>query len=188
MLAFYGNCSAQTKVATGTPEVYIVTLNGLQVSSDGGATWTTVNDQSLTFDIASVTAGATVGNYASTSLPAGAYNRVRPTLSATFTMRGYVNYAGNTYFTTAAGVSNVAGTETDTDNMPGYANMDIIIPGYTAGQNLSTADVPAMNVSMTIVQGTSQQVTIKFDVTNKLALYDDLDLYPDTPVVTATMQ
>ena len=60
-------------------------------------TATVVGEGTMTFDIASVTAGASVGTFvATTGLPIGTtYTHIKPTMTRTFTLRGSVQIDGN---------------------------------------------------------------------------------------------
>ena len=60
-------------------------------------TATVVGEGTMTFDIASVTAGASVGTFvATTGLPIGTiFTHIKPTMTRTFTLRGSVQIDGN---------------------------------------------------------------------------------------------
>lgn len=81
--------AARPAIFTGTvvtPSVYEVTLKTVEFRQVGGS-WVTFIDGAYTFDIASATAGAAVGAFASgSSLPNGTYDTMRVTISRTFNM------------------------------------------------------------------------------------------------------
>ena len=84
--------------ATGEATEYIVTMKKVELCEDSAcATSYTIGDSSMDADIAAANAGATVGNYASTSgIPAGkTYAHLRVTLSRTFTITGTVEFSGD---------------------------------------------------------------------------------------------
>ena len=93
--------------ATGEATEYEVTMKKVELCSD--ATCTTpiiVGERDMAADIAAADAGATVGNYASTSgIPGGTYTHIRITMSRTFQITGSV-VDGSTTCTTDGGTDN----------------------------------------------------------------------------------
>lgn len=181
---------AQNPEATGTPLVYKVTVNRFRISSDGGATWTTVKDQAVQFDIASATAGAAVGNFFAGAIDPGTYNKIENRVLATFNMQGYIlNAVGTTdYYTSTTGTNGTSSTATFDVNSPpaDYGEASITVYGYTAGDNLP---VTQETVNMVVVRGQPKKVNIDFNVTNTLALYNvggTYQLMPGQPTVTVT--
>lgn len=177
-----------TPDATGTPDVYNVTMQSFEASQDNGTTWVTVANTPTTVNIASVSAGQKVGDWVSgAELPIGTYNRVRHNVSSTFVIRGYVYHSSSntTFFTTASGVGNVSGNVTNTSLMSGYGAQSIAVPdgGDCSGGRCSTEEAD----SFTITLDSSLSKRIRFDVTNRLALYEQpgptYELMPQEPVV-----
>jgi hypothetical protein len=93
--------------ATGAATEYEVTMKKVELCSDATCTTpTTVGERDMAADIAAADAGATVGNYASTSgIPSGTYTHIRITLSRTFQITGSV-VDGSTTCTTDGGTDN----------------------------------------------------------------------------------
>ena len=179
--------------AYSTPSVYKVTINRFRLSSDGGVTWITVSDSSTEFDIASVNAGAAVGNFFGGSIQPGTYNRYERTVSATFKMQGFMlNAVGvNDYYTsttTANGTNFTANF--DQNNPPAdYGEATITIFGYNQGDSLP-AEQEIVNIALQ--SGATKKVNIDFNVTNTLALYNigggAYQIMPAPPRVTVTVE
>ena len=98
--------------ATGAATEYEVTMKKVELCSDATCTTpTTVGERDMAADIAAADAGATVGNYASTSgIPSGTYTHIRITMSRTFQITGTVTSGGNACATDG-------GTDNDNDQM-----------------------------------------------------------------------
>jgi hypothetical protein len=184
---------AQAPVATGTPLIYKVTLNRFRISTDNGVTWTTIKDQAVEFDIASVTAGAAVGNFFAGAIDAGTYNALEHTVSATFKMQGYIIDAigGTDYYTstTAANGTNSTANFDVNNPPPDYGEASITVEGFNAGDNLP---VTTETVNIVIEPGINRKVNIDFDVTNTLGLYNigggAYQLMPVQPTVTVSTE
>lgn len=172
------------QVNTGTPSVYKVTMKRFAISQDG-STWFTVANTETQVDIASVSAGSKIGDWiAATDIPVGTYTQVRPTVSSTFVMQGYV-YDGttNTYYTMPSGIAYVAGNVTDISLMPNYGEQSITVPasGCPGGECTNT-ESQTFVISNTV----QQRKRIRFDVTGKLGLYTESGsyvFYPEPPTV-----
>jgi len=170
---------AASGAADGT---YTVTITKVEVSKDGGATYTTVFSGSQDINIASVSAGAVAAGLVSgTVLDVGTYDTVRVSLGATLKAKGFVNSAGSTVFTNGgtdgSAASSTNGGVTDT-------------PGSTYA--ISTYTIPAANrtsttsgLSMVVQIGKSPTVTVKFDTTGVLAVSSGV-IIPGAPSVTTT--
>lgn len=174
-----------TRVATGTPSVYKITMKRFEISQDG-STWFTVANTEIEVNIASVSAGSKVGDWITSSdIPVGTYTQVRPTVSSTFVMQGYVYYSttARTYFTTPSGISYVAGNVTDTSLMSNYGEQSIVVPasGCPGGECTNTE-----SQTFTIAKTTPVKKRIRFDVSGKLGLYSESGsyvFYPEPPTV-----
>ena len=188
LLVFVHQSYAVT-VTQATPTVYKLTMQKFEVSSDKGTTWTTLQQKNQEIDIASVNAGQVAAGYVSdAAMAVGVYNRIRVTISATFTMQGFAYYTSQntTYFTTASGISSIAGNVSNTSLMTNYGQLSITIPGQT--QLSSTFDLSSTPI--VIAQGKTQKVTVSFDVTSTLTLDDTsglVNFYPSEPTVTQTI-
>lgn len=183
-------CPSAQAVVFGTPTVYQVTVNRIEISKDSCATWVAVGSGSLTFDIASANVGAVVGNYCTNNnIEAGTYNKMRATVSRTFTVRGSIRQDtgqnnGNLMYTSAAGATNVAA------NL-GSQSVTCPTAGLPSGISLSPDGdfYCSQDVNLVINNTTaSQNFTINFNVTNCLALYPDDTFFPQPPSVTVSVQ
>lgn len=183
-------CPSVWAVVFGTPTVYQVTVNRIEISKDSGATWVTVGSGSLIFDIASSNAGAVIGNYcANNNIEAGTYDKIRATVSRTFAVRGSIRQDtgqnnGNLMYTSAAGATNVAA------NL-GSQSVTCPTTELPAGISLSPdGDFYCTDDVNFVVNDTtaSQNVTVNFNVTNCLALYPNDTFFPQPPSVTVSVQ
>ena len=96
--------------ATGAATEYEITMKKVELCSDATCTTPiTVGERDMAADIAAADAGATVGNYASTSgIPAGTYSHIRITISRTIQITGTVVISGSSSCFTDGGTDNVA--------------------------------------------------------------------------------
>ena len=96
--------------ATGEATEYEITMKKVELCSDSTcATAVIVGEKDLAADIAAADAGATVGNYASTSgIPSGTYTHIRITISRTIQITGTVVISGSSSCFTDGGTDNVA--------------------------------------------------------------------------------
>ena len=96
--------------ATGEAAEYKITMKKVELCSDSAcATAVTVGERDMDADIAAANAGATVGNYASTSgIPSGTYSHIRITISRTIQITGTVVISGSSSCFTDGGTDNVA--------------------------------------------------------------------------------
>lgn len=152
---------------TGTPDVYKVTINKFEISSNNGTTYTEIGSGGLIFNIAAANAGATVGTYFSSGSPLSpstTYNRMRVTISCTFQLRGCVGA-----LCTQVGTDQPGGAAPAVEGS--FAIPVSQFPDCAAGQ--FTAQSPAEGQTGAITGCTTGtdgglQATMKFDVTNTL--------------------
>jgi len=172
---------------TGTPDVYKVTINKFEISSNNGTTYTEIGSGGLTFNIAAASAGATVGSYFSSGSPLSpstTYNRMRVTVSCTFQLRGCVGT-----LCTQAGTDQPGGAAPAVEGsfaIPVSQNPDCAASQFTA-QSPAEGQTGAITGCTTGTDG-SLQSTMKFDVTDTL-VRDSLvttTLRPGSPNVTFT--
>ena len=172
-------------VTTGTPVVYEVTIQKFEISQDGGQTWVTLSDASATFDLAQVSTGKAVGNYLSQNgIQAGTYNAVRITISSTFTIKGYVFYNGLYYYTSPGGTKTTSSW--NDNNPPGDYGQQAVQPP-DSGDTFTDVDT---SHTLTIEPGTTTKISISFDVTGKLGLFNigGYQLLPTPPTVHVTVE
>lgn len=163
-----------TPLAQGTPAVYKVTMRQFEISNDNGNTWITVVNQPLEdLDIASISAGQAVGGWVTNaSIPAGVYNKVKPTASATFKMKGYVDYDPGSgtvrYYTSASGIKTIAPAAWGAGPAD-YDEQQITVPADGCPGGVC-ANEETRNI--TIVPGRALRQRIRFDVSGRLGLYE----------------
>lgn len=178
-----GVWAGQTYAASGDADgTYTVPITRIEVSKDGGATFTTVFSGSTDINIAAANAGAVAAGLVSgKAIEPGTYNRVRVTIGDTLRVRGYVNSAGGNFFTNgqsdAAGFTFAAGTP----DVPGgtYAISSFAIP---AGNRVST-----QTVSIVVPEkGAAGTCRVAFDTSGVLTAPGGLpQLGPPTVTVTS---
>lgn len=128
-----------------TPSAYEITLKTVEFRQAGGG-WVTFIDGTYTFDIASTTAGAAVGAFATgSSLPNGTYDSMRITLSRTFNM---------TFATANAGAGQACRTNTGNGTGPygGLTNAGSGTVG-AVGATLQAVPIPTGGTVTTALSG-----------------------------------
>ena len=147
---------ADAQLATGQPDVYQVTINKFEMSSNNGGTYTEIGSGGLTFNIASVSAGAQVGQYFSTGSsplsPNTTYNRMRITVSCTFAIRGCVTFGGQSRCTQSG---------TNAPGNPPSAQTSITMPAQVCPNGQSVQfESPQGQVSFTTNASGGLEMTI----------------------------
>ncbi len=183
------NLSGRTK--TGTPDTFKVTVERFRVSSDSGTTWTTINDGSVEFDIASVNTNSAVANYSAGNIALGTYNSIEYTISATCRVQGYIlDAVGATDYYTSTTESNGTNSTTsfDINNPPSdYGEAALTILGCSEGDSFAVTHT----VELIIEKGVNRKLNIDFDVADNLELYSGEGSYrlrPAAPTVTVSLE
>ncbi|MCX7927430.1 MAG: hypothetical protein N2606_04765 [Candidatus Omnitrophica bacterium] len=186
-----------------TPQEYIVTINKIEFYNEDTSSWITVGEGKLSFDIASVNAGQTVGSYVDASAVAeGTYTQGRVYVSLTFYLKASATIDGTTYYTTEGGYENpfpdselqgYIAAKTTTD--PNRASRGISV---LTEQALERAGFDVVGDSfifegevllpIVVKKGFTKKVRINFNVTNSVAFEEipsgDVVCYPLPPVLT----
>lgn len=193
-------------LAKSTPETYKVTQKQVDISYDGGTTWSVAKSEEMTFDITSASAGDVVGAYMSDFEPTASSFKVRPRPSTTFMLKGYVHYDSGsgtrTYYTDPTDTSDSDGDGEGTSDVAGskdgdwledntnYGEASITIFGKTADQAMAADECGEQTV--TLPSGGSKHIVIQFDPSDTLVLYNvggtGYCLMPSAPTVTITEQ
>jgi hypothetical protein len=181
-------CPHRAAAASGDADgTYTVTVTKVEMSKDGGTTYTTVFQGSQAINIASANAGAVAASLVSgVTLEPGVYNTVRTTLDGTMQFRGYVNNDNGTDTLYTDG-----GTETgsgeSTSNNAGALNT----PG--SGYAASTYTIPVANrvgtdtgLSLVVEAGRSMVVDIAFDTAGTASESAPNVIIPGAPTITIT--
>ncbi len=148
----------QAEAASGSADgTYTVTITKVEVSKDGGTTYTTIFSGSQDINIASVNAGAVAAGLANgVTVESGTYDRVRVTIGATLQVKGYVNNGATTIYTDGTTFStNVGGANTPGGN---YAVSTFTIP--------VASRVSVNTTSIDIQPGKSPTVDVTFDTSS----------------------
>ena len=135
--------------ASGTGEAtqYKITMKKVELCSDSTCTTPVlVGERDMPVDIAAGDAGATVGNFASTSgIPGGTYTHTRITISRSIQVTGSVVVGSGACFTDG-GLDNVV------DNLlPTAATAAVSTPMYLSdedGYKVGTGDTSASNINI----------------------------------------
>ncbi len=163
LMCSVGRAEAASGDADGT---YTVTVTQVEVSRDGGSTYTTVFSGSQAINIAAVNAGAVAAGLVSgATMQAGTYDSVRVTIGSTLSMKGYVNNTG-------AGTTLYTDGGADADAFTGVAGLN----NTTAGDyGVSTFTIPVVNrtqttsgLSITIDPGKAPTVSVTFNTSGVL--------------------
>ena len=159
----------------GTPDVYEVTINKVELYNSTISSWVVVGEGDMTFDIAKVSAGGIVGSYITDKpLPEGTYTKVRVRISRTMRIKGSASYGGNTYYTTTSTQSFGNQGQAVVISTTGPAQTGAIIvpadenpPSHIVDGDyfIETNDLPS---PFTITKGVSKKLKIKFDVSGVL--------------------
>ncbi len=202
-LTSYIGYAAQVDV---TPEIYKVTINKIEFHNSTTDTWITVGQGDMTFDIASVNAGATVGGYVSGKpIPAGTYDKVRITVSRHMSIKIHASYGGTDYYTTSSSMDvNAIGVRAvvASTNSSDYAEGEVVSPDTSNGIHYEVTgdyftDTQTFSSPVTIQKGSSGKLKVAFDVTNCCSLYTGDNnppwgttpfFYPGAPTVSASFE
>lgn len=167
-LLLAGSCWAAgvaAEAASGNADgTYTVTVTQVEVSKDGGATYSTVFSGSQAINIASVDAGAVAAGLVSGAvLDVGVYTVVRATIGATMQFKGYVNNGATTIYTDGGSDNDAFTTNGAAADTPGadYATSTFTIP--SANRTNTTT-----GLSMTVTTASGPTVTLKFDTSGVL--------------------
>jgi hypothetical protein len=145
-----GVVEAASGDADGT---YTVTITKVELSKDGGTTYTTVFSGSQAINIASANAGAVAAGLASgVELDVGTYTVCRVTLDSALVVKGYITVGGTTFYTDGTSFTGVAGSNPGA----GYATSTFTIDPTNRTQTYTS-------LSMVVQPGSSPKVTIKFN-------------------------
>ena len=186
---------------TGTPTKYETTMTKFELCTSSACTTTTVlGTKTATFNIASASAGADVGDWISSfALEVGTtYTHVQATINVTFTIAGYItddntNGISEDYCVTVASPETAASATTPAiqagSNSTTYADMSWVVPNMTGTDygNLTTSFgtngitktdgastitwIGALTAPYTPTASSAPKFTMSFDVTNMLQAY-----------------
>ena len=186
---------------TGTPTKYETTMTKFELCTSSACTTTTVlGTKTATFNIASASAGADVGDWISSfALEVGTtYTHVQATINVTFTIAGYItddntNGISEDYCVTVASPETAASATTPAiqagSNSTTNADMSWVVPNMTGTDygNLTTSFgtngitktdgastitwIGALTAPYTPTASSAPKFTMSFDVTNMLQAY-----------------
>ena len=186
---------------TGTPTKYETTMTKFELCTSSACSTTTVlGTKTATFNIASASAGADVGDWISSfSLEVGTtYTHVQATINVTFTIAGYItddntNGISEDYCVTVASPETAASATTPAiqagSNSTTNADMSWVVPNMTGTDygNLTTSFgtngitktdgastitwIGALTSAYTPTASSAPKFTMSFDVTNMLQAY-----------------
>jgi len=161
----------------GDAAVYTMTMNKLEVStSTDGTNSITVVDTPQTWDIASATAGATVGSWFSgANLGPGDYVWMRRTMSTAQTGQGYVVDGADIYYTSSS-----------PDNVATCTNCDSITSTEAAFTASPPADYAAVSFTIALPGGVDPPTGMVFSG-NQIIETDTSETFPIDIGKTTTM-
>jgi len=162
---FTGRC-------TVSAEVYRFTIREMRLRATDGS-FVTLGSGDRSFDVAQVSAGQAVGDYASgSSIPPATYNAIVPTLGGTWTVQGGYERAvdggvlGDCVTTSGGHSTNPADKgEMPTDLAAFFtANPSYMPPDMqVSGSDLIITDTSASGMPLTVADGDGIDFTITFD-------------------------
>lgn len=184
--------------ANVTPEIYEITIKKIEFRNQATGSFVTVKEGDLTFNIASVTAGQTVGSYVSGSaIPEGTYDQVRVTISRNMGIKATGAVGGTTYYTTStsADIPSEAGIGSGTNvtistNSALYAQGTLQVPSGVSGVDASAGtftETDTLSTPIVVKKGLTKSMKVKFDVTNTVTFNTDPTpdiAYPNAPGVS----
>jgi len=181
-LALFLGAPSQTQAASGDADgTFTVTVTLVEISKDGGATYTTLFSGSQDINIVAANAGAVAAALASgVALTPGTYNQVRVTIGSTLQIKGYVNNEAGTGTLYTNNDADGFDLNSSAINTPGtdYAISTLTIP---VGNRVDT-----MAVSIVVpAEGSAPTVRINFDTTGVLSASGNTPRLND-PTVTIT--
>lgn len=187
--ALSGLCGAgRLEAASGDADgTYTVTVTKVEISKNGGTTFTTIFEGSQSINIAAANAGAVAAGLASgVILEPGTYDTVRVTIGPTMQFKGFVNNNNGTdTLFTDGGTETGAGESTS--NNAGVLNT----PG--GAYAISTYTIPEANrtetdagLSLTVEAGKAMVVDVAFDTTGTGTEGAPDTIIPGDPTVTIT--
>ncbi|MDO9565288.1 MAG: hypothetical protein Q7J15_00870 [Candidatus Desulfaltia sp.] len=189
LLTFFFSVNLNAATAMATPTIYKITISKMEFYSSDTATWVTVGEGDMIFDIASVNAGAVAGSYVSASaIPEGTYTRIRATLSRNITIKATDStLGGGPYYTTVTQISDGVNTAIKASTViADYAEGTAVIPASVSGVS-GDYYIEEYDFSSSIIvkKGITKKARVKFDVTNA-ATFDNAMIiaYPTKPSVT----
>jgi len=163
--------------STDADGTYSVTVTKIELSTDGGTTYSTIFEGSQLVNIASANAGAVVASLVDGgSLEYGVYDTVRTTIGANLVAKGYVNDGADTVYTDGSNntTRNVGTTDTPA---AGYDSSTFTIP--VANRTIVTTPASPITCS----QGVSPIVTVSFDTSGVLSV-SGTAVVPGAPTVS----
>lgn len=180
----------RTEAASGDADgTYTVTVTKVEMSKNGGATYTTVFEGSRSINIASANAGAVAAGLVSgVILEPGVYDTVRVTIGPTMQFKGYVNNDNGTDTLYTDG-------DTETGSGESTSNNAGVLNTSGAGYAASTYTIPEANrtetdtgLSLKVETGKAMVVDIAFDTTGTATENAPNTIIPGDPTVTITSQ
>lgn len=175
--------AAQAATGNGGGQVYKVTITTIEISNDGGSTYTTIFSGSKEIDIAAVDAGATAAGLVSgVDLPDGTYNTIRATVGSSIKVKGYVNIGTTTYYTDGGTDSGAFSTAVGADNPPTDSSFAESTFNLGGPQSATTT-----GLNMVMTPETSSVVTVAFDTTGVIT-QNGVSPSVGAPTVTVTVR
>lgn len=149
---------------SGQSGIYKVTLTNVQVYD--GTNWITIATPNQEMDIASGNVNDVIGTVVSSiDIVAGTYTGFANTVSATFSIKGFVDSGATRYYTTSSGTNSIASASWDWDDLPSdYAETSLTVPGLTS------VTMEKTGVSITIRPGSSISFAFSFSTTSTITL------------------
>lgn len=139
--------------ASGDAVSYTITVTKVEISKNGGTSYTTLFTGSQAIDIAAANAGAVAASLVSgVSCATGTYDTVRVTIGANLLLKGYVNNGGTTLYTDGTSFT----LNALASNTPG-------VDYGTSTFSISSTSITTTGLAILVQSGASPVVSVSFD-------------------------
>jgi hypothetical protein len=194
-----GLYAAEEKIPANSSMVYNVTIKKIETYNSTTGAWLTLFSGSKTFNIASASAGATVGNIISGFTPTdGVYTKIRVTVGNQFGIKACHTYSvnGTTYCTNGTTVKVQNGSETHYFSAVSVGTYSTATTTTVTIDFLHQTTLPAGQVGLadglqmtgdlpspiTVTAGSADKtIDIAFDLNEVFSYYHDNDLGLGSP-------
>lgn len=174
------------EVKKATPGVFKITVKNLSVYSREKNNWISVQKEPVEINIASKE--EKVLNKFIAKIPSGRYEKIKYSVCATFKMKGYVNYNGDTFYTSKGSENGTVVTKDFNKKVPpkDYNVAPLTVVGYNIGEYFEPMKE---KINFFVKENKIKDIRVEIDVKNSMALYqtradpDVFQLMPSQPQV-----
>lgn len=174
---YYSDCSTITSAVfsgqcTTSASSYKMTMKAMRLRRSSDSTFFTIATGSTTFDAASVSAGATIGAFASgADVEQGTYDAISPILDTSWSFAASTTGgSAGSCATSAAGVT--PGSVTAVEQAVDMAALFIAYPDYQpsdltiSGSDVTIVDTEQASLPVTVAANQAMTIDVQFDVSS----------------------